>query len=70
MDTDGIVVDDTVTIPLAPGEQIAKYFSEYLALSDGTVVLKAPGGGVFVAVGLIQNQNLFTVVPVVHGSIS
>jgi hypothetical protein len=67
VDKDGKVIDDTVTIPLAAGEQIARYFSQYLALSDGTVVLKAQSGGTFVAVALIQDQALFTVVPVIEG---
>jgi hypothetical protein len=67
VDTSGNVIDDTVTIPLAAGEQIARYFSQYLTLEDGTVVLKALSGGSFVAVALIQDQALFTVVPVIPG---
>jgi hypothetical protein len=34
---------------------------------EGSVVLRAQSAGAFVAVGLIQNQTLFTVVPVVPG---
>jgi hypothetical protein len=63
---DGIVIDDSVNIVLAPGEQSAKYLFElfYLPEFKGTVVLKAQGGGVFVVVSLLQNQDLFTVTPV------
>ena len=66
---DGIVIDDSVNIVLAPGEQSAKYLFElfYLPVFKGTVVLKAQGGGVFVAAGLVQNQDLFTVTPVESG---
>jgi hypothetical protein len=69
VDTDGNVVDDTVTIQLSPGEQIARYFFQDFDFSEfkGTVVLRAQGDGSFVAVGLIQNQDLFTVTPVEAG---
>jgi hypothetical protein len=69
VDAEGNVVDDTVTVELSPGEQTAKYFFQDLGFSDfeGTVVLTTQSGGAFIAVGLIQNQALFTVVPVVPG---
>ena len=69
VDTAGTVVNDTPTIQLGPGEQIARYFSQdwdYQTF-EGTVVFKAQDGRVFVAVALIQNQALFTVVPVIAG---
>jgi len=66
VDTEGNVVNDTSTIKLTPGGQTARYFFQDLNLSEfkGTIVLRAQSGGSFVAVGLIQNQELFTVVPV------
>jgi hypothetical protein len=66
---DGIVIDDSVNIVLAPGEQRAKYLFElfYLPEFKGTIALKAQDSGVFVAVGLMQNQDLFTVTPVEAG---
>lgn len=68
-DTDGNVVDDTVSVPLGPGEQIARYFYQdlgHLGLTQftGSMVLRAQGNGSFIAVALIQNQDLFTVTPV------
>jgi hypothetical protein len=72
VDDEGVVVDDTVTIQLSPGEQIARYFMEDFTAIDpwefsGTAVFRAQDGGTFVAVSLIQNQALFTVAPVGSG---
>lgn len=66
VDADGKVVDDTAAIHLHPGQQIARYFFQDFDFSQfkGTVVLRAQRDGRFVAVGLIQNQDLFTVTPV------
>ena len=63
------MVDDTVTIELWPGEQIARYFYQDLGLTEfsGSMVLRAQGVGKFVAVALIQNQDLFTITPVESG---
>jgi hypothetical protein len=69
VDTSGSVVNDTAIIQLAPGGQTARYFNQDWEYStfEGSVVLRAQSAGAFVAVGLIQNQTLFTVVPVVPG---
>jgi len=69
VDTEGNVVDDSATIPLSPGEQLAQYLFQDLGFQEfeGSVVLRAQSGGTFVAVALIQNQTLFTVVPVEAG---
>ena len=72
VDDEGVVVDDTVTIQLQPGEQKAKYFVEYFKSINpwefsGTAVFRAQDGGTFIAVSLIQNQTLFTVAPVGSG---
>ncbi len=69
VDAEGNVVDDTVTVPLAPGEHIARYFFQdfdHLGLNEfrGSMVLRAQENGSFIAVALIQNQDLFTVTPV------
>lgn len=69
VDADGSVVDDTVTFQLAPGEHIARYFYQdfdHLGLTgfNGSMVLRAQGNGRFIAVALIQDQDLFTVTPV------
>lgn len=67
VDQVGEVVDDTVTFTLAPNEQIARYLYQNLARSQfkGSRVLRAQGGGSFVAVELLQNQKMLTVIPVI-----
>jgi trimeric autotransporter adhesin len=70
VDSNGIVVDDTKSITLNPGQQIARYFNQDFLnrpLFQGSIVLRAQGGGTFVAVALIQNQQLFTAIPVIPG---
>ena len=67
VDTNGNIVNDTVVITLTPGQQIATYLYQELNLPatfQGSMVLRAQGGGTFVAVALVQNQQLFTVIPV------
>jgi sugar lactone lactonase YvrE len=68
----GTVADDTVTITLAPKQQIARYLYQDLARSQfkGSIVLRAQGGGSFVAVALMQHQKMFTVIPVIPGKAS
>jgi len=72
VDQDGSVVDDTVTITLAPKHQIARYLYQDLARAQfqGSVVLRAQEGGSFVAVALVQHQKLFTVIPVIAAKAS
>lgn len=66
VDTEGNVVDDSVSIQLHQEQQIAKYFFQDFDFEEfkGSIVLRAQGGGRFLAVALIQNQDLFTVTPV------
>jgi hypothetical protein len=66
IDKEGNVVDDTVSVPLEPGEQIAGHFFQDLDLTEFScsMVLRAQGNGRFIAVALVEIQKLFTVVPV------
>ena len=67
---DGTVVDDTVTVTLSPGQQIAKYLSQDLparANFKGSLVLRGQAGARFIAVTLLQKQGLFTVIPLISG---
>jgi sugar lactone lactonase YvrE len=67
MDQKGIVVDDSVTITLNPGEQIARYMDQDFTGRQqfkGTLLLSAQTGS-FVVVALMQNQGQLTVVPVI-----
>ena len=67
VDVNGNVVDDSVSFKVGPGQQIARYFYQDLNQStfQGSVVLRAQGGGIFVAVALVQIQQLFVVIPVI-----
>jgi sugar lactone lactonase YvrE len=66
VDSNGILVDDTKSITLNPREQVARYLNQDFQRStfQGSLVLRAQGGGTFVMVALIQNQQLFTAIPV------
>lgn len=68
---DGAVVDDTVTITLGPGQQIARYVWQDLARRDfkGSLVLRGQNGATFVAVALADKQGFLTVVPVISGKV-
>jgi hypothetical protein len=68
VDSNGILVDDTVSVTLYPGQQIARYFNQDFAsrqVFQGSVVMRAQGTGTFIAVALGQNQQVFTVIPVI-----
>jgi hypothetical protein len=71
VDQNGNVVNDTAVITLAPGQQTAKYLDDpTLQLNlpttfQGSIVLSAQGGGTFVTVALVQNQQIFTAIPVI-----
>jgi sugar lactone lactonase YvrE len=68
VDSNGIVLDDLVGFTLNPGQQIARYFNQDYATRptfQGSIVLRAQGGGAFVAVALIQSQQLFSAIPVI-----
>jgi sugar lactone lactonase YvrE len=67
---DGTVVDDTVTVTLSPGQQIARYLWQDLparANFKGSLVLRGQAGASFTAVVLLQKQSLFTVIPLISG---
>jgi hypothetical protein len=67
VDSNGILVDDTKSITLNPGQQIARYLNQDFLnrpTFQGSIVLRAQGGTTFVAVALIQNQQIFTAIPV------
>ncbi len=72
IDTDGKMVDDSVTFTLAPNQQTSRYLSTDVARLQfkGSIVLRAQGGGSFVAGALRQHQTLFTVIPVISGKAS
>jgi len=68
VDPNGNIVNDTVVITLDPGQQSAIYLYQQLNLPatfQGSMVLRAQGGGTFVIVALVQNQQLFTAIPVI-----
>jgi hypothetical protein len=67
VDQDGNVADDSVTILLRPGEQVARFLHQDLGSKlefKGSMVLRAQGGLSFVAIALLQTQGILTVVPV------
>jgi sugar lactone lactonase YvrE len=68
VDLNGIVVDDTKSFTLNPGQQIARFFNQDFSqkIFQGSIVLRAQGTGTFVAVALIQNHQLFTAIPVIR----
>jgi hypothetical protein len=67
VDQNGNLVNDTISITLGPGQQTARYLYQDLNRPQfrGSMVLRGQGGGTFVGVALIQNQQLFTVIPVI-----
>ena len=69
VDQNGHIVDDTVSITLSPGQQVARYLYQDLnrAVFNGSVVFRAQAGGAFVAAALVQNEQFFTVIPVIPG---
>jgi sugar lactone lactonase YvrE len=70
VDSDGVVVDDTIILTLNPGQQIARYFNQDFPnrpTFQGVMVLRAQGAGTFIAVALVQDGKLFTAIPVMPG---
>ncbi len=69
VDPDGVVVDDTVSQTLNPGQQITKFFYDIFLnrpTFQGSMVLRAQGGGTFAIVALVvQNQQIYTAIPVI-----
>jgi sugar lactone lactonase YvrE len=66
---DGGVLDDSVTVTLGPGQQIARYVWQDLSRIDfkGSLVLEGQAGGMFIAIGLSQRQDFLTVIPLIPG---
>lgn len=64
---DGSVLDDSVTITLSPGQQIARYVSQDLSRVSfkGSLVLRGQAAARFVAVALSQKQGLLTEIPII-----
>jgi hypothetical protein len=69
VDQSGTVVDDTVTITLGPGQQIAQYLWQKFSRSDfkGSLVLRGQAGASFIALALLDKQGLLTAVPLIPG---
>jgi hypothetical protein len=69
---DGVVVDDTITETLGPGEQTASYLRQEMARTDfkGSLVLRGQAGASFIAVALLDKQGFLTVVPLIAGKAS
>jgi hypothetical protein len=67
---DGTVVDDSVTLRLAPGQQISRYLWQDIAAATtfkGSLVLSGQNGATFAAVALIDKQGIFAVIPLISG---
>jgi alpha-tubulin suppressor-like RCC1 family protein len=72
VDQDGNNVDDSVSITLGPWQQTARYvYRDFNRPSfKGSMVLRAQRGGMFVAVALLQNQQIFIEIPIIPGHTS
>jgi hypothetical protein len=66
---DGTVVNDTVTMPLGPGQQIARYVWQDMALTrfKGSLVLRGQNGQAFFATALLEKQGTYTLIPLIPG---
>jgi sugar lactone lactonase YvrE len=66
---EGTVVDDSISVMLGPGEQIAKYLSEQLGRTTfrGSLVLRGQNGASFIAVPMLDKQGLLTAIPLISG---
>jgi len=66
---DGTLIEDSETVTLGPGEQMAQYLRQELVRTSfkGSLVLRGQAGATFVALGLLDKQGIFTVIPVISG---
>jgi hypothetical protein len=66
---DGTVVDDTVTVTLLPGQQIARYLWQDVARPNfiGSLVVRGQNGATFIAVALVEKQGVMAVIPLISG---
>jgi hypothetical protein len=62
---DGTVVDDSITISLRPGEQIARYLVQDLEFEKfrGSLIFRSKDGQTFVAFALLDKQGMLTPIP-------
>ncbi len=67
VDQTGSVVDDSTSITLDPGEQTAKFLDQDFISPQfkGSIVLRGQNRATFAAVALVQNHDLFSIVPVI-----
>ncbi len=66
---DGAVINDTVTVPVGSGQQIARYLWQDLAVTkfQGSLLLRGQNGRTFFAIGLLEKQGMYTVIPLIPG---
>ncbi len=66
---DGTVVDNSVTLTLGPGQQIARYLWQDLARTDfrGSVVFRGQARVTFIVVALVEKRHLLTAIPLISG---
>jgi hypothetical protein len=66
---DGTVVNDTVTVTLGPGQQVATYLWQTLGVTNfkGSLVLRGQNNATFVAVAFVEKQGVMTAIPVISG---
>ena len=70
MGQNGSVTDDTVTMTLGPGEQVAIYLWQEIARTNvsnfkGCLVFQGQNGARFVVVALLDKRGLLTAIPVI-----
>ncbi len=66
----GLVVDDTVTRTLGPGEQVAIYLWQEIDRANisnfkGSLVFQGQDGARFLVVALLDKRGLFTAIPII-----
>ena len=63
------MLDESITMTLGPGQQIARYVWQELARVDfrGSLVLRGQAGAVFIAVALSEKQAVLTGIPIIPG---
>lgn len=66
---DGAVIGETVSFTIGPKQQVARYLSQDLALTEfkGSLAIRTRAGATFVGVALLDNQGLLTALPLESG---
>jgi hypothetical protein len=69
VDINGILVDNSLTIPLGPGRYQAGYLFEILDCLDfkGSVVFRGQNSATFVVMSILDKGGLITSMPVTSG---